>query len=409
MSTTQTDQRATALGYIGYLLIGTAAVLVPSVMPPIRAEFMAMGVGLAVIGLIVPAGAIGGIVGNLLAGIGSDVVGRRWLVWLSAFALAAALVFAALAHPWAVFVAGFIGVSMAQASLATGINAMIADANRGARARALNALHGIYGVGAALSPLVIGSLLERGLPWRWILAGVGLVWLTYGLAIFVLNHNQSRLPQDRLDGQIPTPRQKLNLQLLRDGSLLPLFLIAFLYNGIAVSLLTWIAVYMQQSAGLSIFLSVSMVSVFYVGLTVGRFICAAVAERFKYATILLMLAIGIALTYPLVVLGGSPPVVAGGVFLTGLTLSGLFPMVLAYGSRQYPEHAGTLSGTLSVALTFGSLAPPLWTGVVAGLWGLHAALSVDYFMAIPLVLLALHLGRLEGRQMGATSTARPAK
>ncbi|MEZ4609384.1 MAG: hypothetical protein R2838_03850 [Caldilineaceae bacterium] len=47
----------------------------------------------------------------------------------------------------------------AQGGLSTGINALIADVNRDARSRALNSLHGIYGIGAALSPLIFGVLL----------------------------------------------------------------------------------------------------------------------------------------------------------------------------------------------------------------------------------------------------------
>ena len=50
---------ATALGLTGYFFIGTAAVLVPSVMPFITSEYMATGLTLAAIGLIFPARAVG--------------------------------------------------------------------------------------------------------------------------------------------------------------------------------------------------------------------------------------------------------------------------------------------------------------------------------------------------------------
>ena len=53
-------RRLTNLGLIGYLFIGTAAVLIPSVMPSITDEFMAAGLTLAAIGLIFPARAVGG-------------------------------------------------------------------------------------------------------------------------------------------------------------------------------------------------------------------------------------------------------------------------------------------------------------------------------------------------------------
>lgn len=377
----------TTVGLVGYFFIGTAAVLLPSIMPSITAEFTAAGLTLAAIGLIFPAGAAGSMLGNLLSGLGSDRLGRRQLVWLSALILAAALALAALTQFWPLFVIGYVLVSAAQGSLSTGINALIADANRGARARALNILHGVYGVGAALSPLVIGYLLQQGVGWRWALAGAGCIWLSYGLVVRLLDRAEG------VEGQ-EGREQARDFGLLRQGTFLALFLIAFIYNGVAWSLLGWIAIFMQQSAGFSTFLSVSMISLFYIALMIGRFLCAAYAERIGYANILLVLGIGITLTYPLVVLGNALAVVMG-VFLAGLSLSGLFPTALAYGARLYPKQTGAVSGTLSMAMTLGAMAPPMWTGGIAELGGVQMALGVNYLLVLPLIFLALYLGRHE--------------
>ncbi len=377
----------TTLGLTGYLLIGTAAVLISSVMTSITTEFMATGLTLAAIGLIFPARAVGGLLGNLLAGVGSDLLGRGRLVWLAALLLGLALVVAAASGQWLLFVVGLLVISGAQSALSTGINAMIADANRERRAQALNTLHGVYGVGAAISPLLIGYLLGGGLPWRWALGGSGLIWLIYGVVVYLLYRGENH-KQDRAQ------TQRTEWQMLREGPFLALFLIAFAYNGIAWSLLGWIAVFMEQSAGLSTFLSISMIAVFYVALTIGRFLCAAYAERIGYTFTLLILGIGITLTYGLVVFG-TPLVVAVGVFLTGLSLSGLFPTALALGAQRYPEQTGTVSGILSVAMTLGSMIPPLWTGIIAERWSFQIALGVNYIMVVPLIFLALYLGRQE--------------
>lgn len=380
------NRRLTQLGLGGYLFIGTAAVLLPSMMPSITDEFTAAGLTVAAIGLIFPARAAGGIVGNLLSGLGSDMLGRQRLVWLSALLLAASLILTAIATPWGLFIAGFALVSAAQGALSTGINAMVADANRQSRARMLNILHGVYGAGAALSPLVIGLLVDGGLAWRWALAGAGLIWLVYG--IVAARFDQAGLP----DVQAVKARQS-DFSMLGKLPFLALFLIAFIYNGVAWSLLGWLALFMQQSAGLSTFFSVISISVFYVALTIGRFICAAFAERIGYARTLLVLAICVTLTYPLVVLNFNSTLAVAGVFLTGLGLSGLFPTAMAYGSRLYPDQTGTVSGTLNVAMTFGAMAPPFWTGIVAGMWNFQAALAVNYLMLLPLILIALYLGR----------------
>lgn len=420
----------TALGLTGYLFIGTAAVLIPSVMPFITDEYMATGLTLTAIGLIFPARAVGGILGNLLAGIASDRLGYSKLVWIAALALAASMVLVAGAGLWLLFLAGFALISIVQASLTTGINAMVADANRDGRARALNVLHGVYAVGATISPLVFAVVLEQGVPWRWTMAATGLIWLLYGAGALLLVRRISpstappagpAAPAAGEPAQAQGPEQKktpkggvmasilssvwaelqdvlsANWGMLRNAGFLALFLIAFIYNGVAFSLLGWVALFMQESAGFSTFSSISMISVFYVALTAGRFLCAAYAERLGYAATLLILAVGLALTYPLVIFSTTAAPLVIGIFLTGLTLSGLFPTALAYGTRLYPQHSGSVTGVLNVAMTIGTMLPPLWTAVFSDIWSFQTALGINYTMALLLLAVCLYLTRLEPR------------
>lgn len=395
----------TALGLTGYLFIGAAAVLIPSVMPFITEEYMAAGLTLAAIGVIFPARAVGGILGNLLAGVASDRVGYSRLVVLAAVALAATLALAASARVWLLFIAGFVLISIAQASLSTGINAMIADANRAGRARALNVLHGVYAVGATISPLIFGFILQRGVPWRWTLAATGLIWLLYGGGAFLFHriHGGRSAGETEADISAATPvperkKQGLDWTMLRNVAFLSLFLIAFIYNGVAYSLLGWVALFMKESAGLSTFYSISSVAVFYVALTAGRFICAAFAERLGYAKTLLILTTVLILTYPLVIFSTEPAPLMIGIFLTGLSLSGLFPTALAYGTRLYPDHSGAVTGMLNVAMTAGAMFPPLWTGVFADIWSFQTALGINYTMAWLLLAVCIFLGRAERQE-----------
>lgn len=386
--------RQTVLGLTGYLFIGTASVLIPSVMPSITSEYQAAGLSLAAIGLIFPARAVGSILGNLLAGVGADQLGYARMVGLAALLLALSLALAGLAHPWLLFLASFVIISGTQGALGTGINALTADANPQSRSAALNTLHGVYGIGAALSPLVIGYLIEQGVAWRWMLGGTALIWLFYGLVSLLLQP-----PQKRVAGQRPT--QLFDWSMLASAPFLALFAIAFFYNGIAYSLLGWVALFMQESAGFSAFFSVSLISIFYVALTAGRFVCAAISERVGYGATLLGLGVGITATYPLVVLSSSGLWVAVGVFLTGLSLSGLFPTALAYGSRLFPERAGAVSGTVNVSMTLGAMIPPVWTGVIAEWWSFQAALGVNYVMVLGLLVVAIYLYRTDGRPQTA--------
>lgn len=387
------NKQQTILGLIGYVFIGTAAVLIPSIMPFIESEYSAAGLSLTAIAFIFPARAVGGILGNLLSGVGSDLIGRQRLVWIAAVLLAGSLALSGIATPWILFVTGFVLISATQGALSTGINAMIADANRGTEGRALNVLHGVYGIGAAVSPLIFGYLIDGGLPWRWTLLGTGLIWLLYGAITYTTQQSAHSTEEKKA-------AEKLDWGMLRQGPFLGIFSIAFIYNGVAWSLLGWIAIFMQNSAGFSTMLSISTISIFYAALTIGRFACAAVSDFLGYTKVLLILTAGITLTYPLVVFGNTPWLVVIGVFLTGLSLSGLFPTALAYGSQRYPEQTGTMTGTLSVAMTIGSMLPPFWTGIIADGWNFQAALGVNYVMVLLLIGVVFYLQRIERRDHG---------
>jgi fucose permease len=219
---------------------------------------------------------------------------------------------------------------------------------------------------------------------------VGLIWLGYGVVI-------SLIRQESKPAQAQGRGPRLNLGMLRDRPFLMLFLIAFIYNGVAVSLLGWIGVFMQRSGDVSNFFSLSMISIFYVALTTGRFLCALVVERLGYTMMMRLLALGLLLTYPLVLIGGETFLMVAGVFCIGLSFSGLFPTALAFGTRLYPEQAGTLTGTLGVGMTLGSMIPPVWTGLIADRWNFQMALGVNYLLVVALMGIVLYLSRLESR------------
>ncbi|MDE0077828.1 MAG: MFS transporter, partial [Caldilineaceae bacterium] len=239
---------------------------------------------------------------------------------------------------------------------------------------------------------------EQGVPWRWTMAATGLIWLAYGAGALLLVRRISpstaspAVPAPPAAGEpvrAQDPEQKktpkggvmasifssvwdelqdvltANLGMLRNVGFLSLFLIAFIYNGVAFSLLGWVALFMQESAGFSTFSSISMISVFYVALTAGRFLCAAYAERLGYAATLLILAAGLVLTYPLVIFSTTAA-----------------PLVI---------------GVLNVAMTIGTMLPPLWTAIFSDLWSFQTALGINYTMALLLLAVCLYLTRLEPR------------
>src|SRR5690606_7724163 len=89
----------------------------------------------------------------------------------------------------------------------------------------------------------------------------------------------------------------------------------------------------------------------------------------------------------------SPWLMIPGVFFSGLFLSGLFPTALAIATETFKERAGSVTGVLTTATTAGAMIPPWWTGAIAEAWSFQAALGVNTWMVLMLLLSAAALVR----------------
>lgn len=376
---------------LGYFLLGTVVMLFPPLM---TSAIDAFQLSLASVGLFFPVKAVGGMFGGFVVGFWSDLVGRRWIVFGSALTVGIGLLAASLAKSWPLFLLAFLVAGVAQSAVATVVNALAADVNKATRGKGLNVLHGVYGLGAAAGPLAIASMLGGGVDWRTILTVAALLWVGFAALTTLFRYPEASAPAQS--------GRKLSFALFTHEIFLVLLVIAFVYNGVSMSLLGWVSVYLQQ-AGVAPFIATSMITLFYLGLTAGRFACAPLSERYGYATTILICSVGTVVAYPLVVIGQSAAWLGTGVLLSGFFVSGLYPTALAYGSRAFPALAGTITGSLSVGMTLGTMIPPWWTGLIAEASNFQVAVGVNFILVL-LLLWASYRLRKDERQTGTLAS-----
>lgn len=165
-------------------------------------------------------------------------------------------------------------------------------------------------------------------------------------------------------------------------------LVAFCYNGIAGSMLGWVNTYMQQTGKILVTLSLGAVSIFYLGLSTGRFTCGLLSSRFEPSRIIQICALGGLLGYILVLYGPSSVFMVLGLLVSGLSLAGLYPTALAYmnGIESLPK--GTATALMQVAMSLGAMVPPTWTGIIASTFDLRVGIAVNLLLFIPLFVVA---------------------
>jgi FHS family glucose/mannose:H+ symporter-like MFS transporter len=246
------------------------------------------------------------------------------------------------------------------AGLGTGINdvashVVIVALNDEERVTAeLNYLNVAFSVGALLGPLLVGAALHFGVPYGAVFGGgAALAALT---ALLVAT---TRLSHDRPIHAEASPARAL----LGRPALWVLGASLGLYVGAEVALGTWVPSYLHRVDGLSESVAAWGVSLFWIGLALGRLASGRLAAR--VATRPLTLG---AMALSLVALAVLTPTPAGAalhaalVFATGLGFGPVFPNAIATGAALFPRHVGAMTSHVITLGSLGGIALPWLMG-----------------------------------------------
>ena len=219
-------------------------------------------------------------------------------------------------------------------------------------------------------PLVIGSLLDAGASWRWILiveAGLELVW---GLIVVFL-------PLLDVCGRQNVRRGQLREVVAFNRRLLVGMMIAgFTYVGAEMTMNIWLPKFQIDVFGSSDTRASLAVTLFWVGLIAGRLLAMRLTGRFSPARLLLFLS-GILAVFAVAVAlapsSGWSLVLAVG---AGLGASASYGLIGSYAGR-YPGWQSAVATSLFILSgTVGSIAFPYMIGPLASSAGFRVALAL---------------------------------
>jgi MFS family permease len=377
--------------YVGYFIIGVATKVVAPTLPFIMRDFC---ITTGVAGAIFTVNAAGNFVGVLAGGIFSDLLGKKPLIILGCILQVIGLAFTAKFNSWAfILVLSFV-IGLGRGFLNTSFNALISDINAHRKGAAFNTLHGIYGVGSLVGPAFIGFLLYFDYGWRFVYYGIAVLWLLYVLTVIPIKYpSAAKKEKASIDSNTnvyssekDTNGSKMALikTVLINPAFIMLFMVSFIYNGSAGSLTGWINTYLEGGKN-TILLGAGMLSIFYLGISLGRFICRFLSEKIGYLKTILVCSLGCLIFYPLIIFEVTPVLIAVSVFFSGLSFSGLHPTGMAYANTLFPSISGTVSGLLATALSLGTMTIPWIVGLVAEKSNFQIGFTIGYVLVVVLV------------------------
>jgi MFS transporter, FHS family, glucose/mannose:H+ symporter len=348
----------TASSYLGMFFLGVGTTIVGAAARNIGLSPFQIGLMLAVQNL-------GFIVSVVLSGALADTHPKPRILLFGSLVLAAAF-FAFYLTPqfWLnLIVMLFIGVGIGVYEGVT--DAMLLDIHSSKENLHISVNHFFVTLG---SIMITVYLIFLQMNWRASVIQAGLVVL--GLALFfALTRLQVRMKQ----GEDFLQRLKL---LVREKIVVVLFISTALAVGVELGTGGILTTYLMDLRGFTQTTSKIGLITFLVGVASGRLILGFIAQKEQLAQYLLVLFGGSILIYSALYLFDLGWFTYVAIYLAGISMSALLPMMLTMAGLLYKEVAGTVLGTIKVAIPVGGILLPFFMSLVAKYVSFQASLMV---------------------------------
>jgi MFS transporter, FHS family, glucose/mannose:H+ symporter len=364
---------AAVIGCSAFFLIGWSALLVPSLIRSIEANFdqtdAAVGTYFLFNSLFSAAGSVGG-------GLLTERVGRRVVLTLAASLLGLGLLTIGTVGSWELFLLAAVPIGLGFGAIDGGVNGLVLDLYPESRGRALNLAHICFSLGALGSPLVVGRALEAGIAWQAPILATALAAIVVAalLAIGPLPAGRHvHLAPEGASGFAASWRVGLAWVLVGLG-----FAIAC-YVAAEIGVSNWLVRFLDSA---TIGLATAALALYWGALSLGRLASAAWSDRFDHARLAAVSATvsGIALVAAVAVPSIPVSILLFGV--VGFAFGPIYPLIMAVAGDRYPKRSAAVSGVLAGCAVAGSVVYPPLMGFMSVTVGLGPAMTGAGILAL---------------------------
>lgn len=365
------------LAYFAFVSLGLPDGLLGVGWPSMAGTF---GVSTASVGYLLVAATTGYLTSSVAAGFLLGRVGVGWLLAGSTAAASLALAGYSLAPNYWVVVACALLAGLGGGAIDAGLNAYAA-ANF--NARHMNWLHACFGLGVAIGPLIMTSVISAGSPWRLGYAVVAGAQLCLAAAFVTKASSWGRAPVPVHE----TPQRG------RDTLKLPvvwLQVVAFgVYVAVEAGAGLWAFLLLTKGRGVSEAVAGLCVSGYWAMLFLGRVVQGAIADRLGVPRVIAGCLTGMAAGAFLVALPGPGWLAATGLGVIGFAAAPVFPLLtLTTADRVGAAHADRAIGLQIAGAGLGGALVPTAIGVLLTRAGVNALGSA--LLSLALLLLVLY-------------------
>lgn len=374
--------------YLAFISLGLPDSLLGSAWPIMHLELNAPLSFAGIISMVVCGGTI---VSSLSSGFLLSRFGTGKVTFVSVLMTAVALLGFSLSSSFLWLCVLAIPLGLGAGAVDSGLNSFVATHYK---ARHMSWLHCFWGVGATCGPIIMSAWIARNGQWRNGYFTVSIIQfalvavLLFTLPLWKRFDHSSGLDSDE------NTLHELNTK--AQASLVPVLFSFFCYCSIESTTGIWGASYLVSLRGVEASTAARWISMFYLGITIGRLISGFVTIRLSSQKMIRFGQVSCAIGVVILMLPLPAQSAIAGLLLIGLGLAPIFPGMLhetpvRFGALHAQKNMGYQMASAYVGSTF---MPPIF-GFVAS----HVSMTLLPFLQMALLLVMVCCCETTNRQM----------
>lgn len=383
-----------AIIYVAFISLGLPDSLLGSAWPVMRLQFGAPLSFAGVISMIIAGGTI---VSSLLSDRMTRKLGAGLVTAVSVAMTAAALFGFSVSRSLAALCLWAIPYGLGAGAVDAALNNFVALHYS---SRHMSWLHCFWGVGASVSPYIMGACLARSGSWEMGYRTVSVIQVALTAGLFLsLPLWREKKGAAGADGGRSGPALGLKGALRIPG--VPFILLAFFaYCAAETTAGLWASTYLVEVRGVDPQTAARFASLFYLGITFGRFLNGFVADRLGDRKLIRVGAAVMAAGAAMILMPVNALALAG-LVVFGLGCAPVYPSIIHSTPFNFgAENSQAIIGVqMASAYTGSTFMPPLF-GLIAGAAGVRV---YPFFLAAFIALLATMTERINRLNRGRAS------
>ena len=351
-----------AIIYIAFISLGLPDSLLGSAWPVMYGQLDVPLSYMGIISMIISAGTI-------VSSFASDFITRKLgtglVTAISVLMTAAALFGFSVAGSFALLCVIAVPYGLGAGAVDAALNNYVALHYS---SKHMSWLHCFWGVGAAISPYIMGFCLTSGAGWQKGYFSVSIIQIALTAALF-LSLPLWKKRSSATDGTIHSETSKpLGIKGAFKIKGVPFVLAAFFcYCSMEATTGLWASSYLKEYRGTSEETAAMFASLFYLGITFGRFICGFVADKLGDKKLIRIGIMGAIFGIVLIILPVHTDIPAlGGLVITGIGCAPVYPSIIHSTPSNFgKENSQSVIGIQMAFAYIGTTLMPPFFGVIA--------------------------------------------